>query len=47
MPATGSIEEVDRLSEEFADLPVEAILKEDLLRQGFAFSDAALRASAR
>jgi len=46
MPAAASIEEVDRLSAEFADLPVEAILKEDLLRQGLAFSDEALRASA-
>ena len=46
MPAAASIEEVDRLSGEFPDLPIEAILKEDLLRQGIAFSDAALRASA-
>jgi len=45
MPEARSIDEVDRLSQEFPDLPPEAILKEDLLRQGLAFSDAALRAA--
>lgn len=36
-----------RLAESFPDLPLEALFKEDLLRRGVAFSDAALRLSAR
>lgn len=36
-----------RLADEFTDLPLEAILKEDLLRRGVAFTDAALALSAR
>ncbi|MFQ5600441.1 MAG: radical SAM protein [Candidatus Krumholzibacteriia bacterium] len=40
-------EAVLRLAEDFGDLPLEAIFKEDLLRLGVTFSDAALRLSAR
>jgi hypothetical protein len=36
-----------RLAESFPDLPLEALFKEDLLRRGVAFSDVALRLSAR
>ena len=34
---------IRRLQSEFADLPPEAVLKEDLLRTGIAFSTEALR----
>jgi len=37
---------VDRLTAEYADLPPEAIVKEDLLRLGMAFDEEALRAAA-
>jgi hypothetical protein len=37
--------EVERLAAEFDDLPVEAILKQDILRLGVSFSDDALRIS--
>ena len=40
-------EAVLRLHEQYADLPLEALFKEDLLRRGIAFTDAALRWSAR
>jgi hypothetical protein len=36
-----------QLAAEFPDLPLEALFKEDLLRRGVAFSDAALQWSAR
>ena len=39
--------QVLRLSEQFADLPLEALFKEDLLRRGVAFTDAALQHCAR
>src|SRR4029453_15114734 len=36
-----------RVAASYPDLPVEALFKEDLLRRGVAFSDAALQWSAR
>jgi hypothetical protein len=42
-----AFDSVLRLADEFTDLPLEAILKEDLLRRGVAFTDAALARSAR
>ena len=35
--------ELERMMEEFPDLPVEAVIKQDILRQGLAFSPDALR----
>ena len=41
------LERVDGLIEEYSDLPLEAIFKEDLLRTGIAFSEKALRVAAQ
>lgn len=41
--STGVIEELERLMAAFADLPKEAIIKQDLLRQGIAFTESALQ----
>jgi hypothetical protein len=43
----GAADQVLRLAERFADLPLEALFKEDLLRRGVAFTDAALQWCAR
>ena len=43
---TVAYEAVLRLHEQYSDLPLEALFKEDLLRRGIAFTDAALRWSA-
>jgi len=45
--ATRAWDEVLQLAEDFDDLPLEALLKEDLLRRGVAFSNPALQLSAR
>ncbi len=41
--ASRTIAEVERMISLFPDLPPEAILKQDILRQGLAFSQDALR----
>jgi hypothetical protein len=43
--ATRAYDEVLQLAEVFGDLPLEALFKEDLLRRGIAWSDAALQAA--
>lgn len=43
----GRYQEVLRLAEQFPDLPLEAVFKEDLLRLGVTFTAAALRIAAR
>jgi len=45
-PMKERLEEIQRLAVEHADLPVEVIVKEDLLRTGIAFSEDALRIAA-
>jgi hypothetical protein len=47
MTSSQPYDEVLRLAEGFADLPLEALFKEDLLRRGVGFSDAALQIAAR
>ena len=38
---------IERLAQRYADLPIEAIFKEDLLRRGMAWSREALEVAAR
>jgi len=45
--STRAYDDVLRLAEEFPDLPLEAIFKEDLLRRGVGFTEAALQLSSR
>lgn len=40
---TETLREIERLCEAYPDMPPEAILKQDILRQGLAFSEDALR----
>ena len=46
-PEVSALELVENLAQRYADLPIEAIVKEDLLRRGMAWSKEALEAAAR
>ena len=46
METTARLDEVEEVLDQFPDLPPEAVFKEDLLREGLAFSEDALRAVA-
>ncbi len=45
--STDSFSEIDGLAERYPDIPLEAIVKEDLLRRGMAWSAAALEVAAQ
>ena len=42
-PEVSALALVERLAQRYADLPIEAIFKEDLLRRGMAWSEEAPR----
>jgi hypothetical protein len=46
MEAAARLDEVEGILDQFPDLPPEAVFKEDLLREGLSFSEAALHAVA-